>query len=327
MINSHCSSGPHDPNGESKRPMAPLSVEELKRIKESNEDKRPVFLTKQQRAQLALERRQKEVEDRRRQQEEQLREVRAAFAPREHHDQSRGMDRSPSPSRSRHRDRGRNTSVSDRRDHRSSRLDQDHRSRSRSKDRRRRGRTDNYRRQGYSRSRSRSRSPGRSGTATTSATMNSGDIMLSSQELKAIKEQYLGRSDADKRKNRRPNDKRVVFDWDDTDDTSRDYNDLYVHRHEPQMFGRGHVAGFDIKEQMARRSEYYNKLLSGRRSRDELMVSGSKKAGKGGKWDDRHWSEKQLEEMTERDWRIFREDYSISARGGKIPKPIRTWGE
>ena len=27
---------------------------------------------------------------------------------------------------------------------------------------------------------------------------------------------------------------------------------------------------------------------------------------------ERHWSEKEREEMTERDWRIFREDYNIS---------------
>lgn len=29
--------------------------------------------------------------------------------------------------------------------------------------------------------------------------------------------------------------------------------------------------------------------------------------------------------MTDRDWRIFREDYSITTKGGKIPNPIRSW--
>jgi ATP-dependent RNA helicase DDX23/PRP28 len=29
----------------------------------------------------------------------------------------------------------------------------------------------------------------------------------------------------------------------------------------------------------------------------------------------RHWSEKPLEEMTQRDWRIFREDFNIVAKG------------
>ena len=32
------------------------------------------------------------------------------------------------------------------------------------------------------------------------------------------------------------------------------------------------------------------------------------------KFDDRHWSEKELEKMTERDWRIFREDYNIAIK-------------
>lgn len=45
------------------------------------------------------------------------------------------------------------------------------------------------------------------------------------------------------------------------------------------------------------------------------------------RWDDRHWSQKKLEEMADRDWRIFREDYSITTKGGKIPHPIRNWKE
>ena len=36
-------------------------------------------------------------------------------------------------------------------------------------------------------------------------------------------------------------------------------------------------------------------------------------------FDDRHWSEKKLTEMKERDWRIFREDFSIAARGLSFP--------
>ncbi|XP_052129664.1 probable ATP-dependent RNA helicase DDX23 [Frankliniella occidentalis] len=31
--------------------------------------------------------------------------------------------------------------------------------------------------------------------------------------------------------------------------------------------------------------------------------------------------------MTERDWRIFREDYNITIKGGRIPDPIRSWKE
>lgn len=42
----------------------------------------------------------------------------------------------------------------------------------------------------------------------------------------------------------------------------------------------------------------------------------------------KHWSEKALTEMTERDWRIFNEDHSIVTRGaGAIAHPLRLWDE
>jgi ATP-dependent RNA helicase DDX23/PRP28 len=41
----------------------------------------------------------------------------------------------------------------------------------------------------------------------------------------------------------------------------------------------------------------------------------------------KHWKEKALAEMTERDWRIFREDFNIMVRGGKAPVPLRDWSE
>lgn len=40
-----------------------------------------------------------------------------------------------------------------------------------------------------------------------------------------------------------------------------------------------------------------------------------------------HWSEKPLLEMSERDWRIFRDDYNITSKGGNIPDPLRLWEE
>lgn len=50
-------------------------------------------------------------------------------------------------------------------------------------------------------------------------------------------------------------------------------------------------------------------------------------AVKKSKFDERHWSEKQLSEMTDRDWRIFKEDYTINTSGGGLPHPIRRWNE
>ena len=40
-----------------------------------------------------------------------------------------------------------------------------------------------------------------------------------------------------------------------------------------------------------------------------------------------HWSKKKTAEMTERDWRIFREDNDILIKGGKVINPMRDWIE
>ena len=48
---------------------------------------------------------------------------------------------------------------------------------------------------------------------------------------------------------------------------------------------------------------------------------------KKGAIDERHWSDKDLLEMKERDWRILREDFSISTKGGNVPRPLRFWNE
>ncbi len=43
---------------------------------------------------------------------------------------------------------------------------------------------------------------------------------------------------------------------------------------------------------------------------------------------EKHWTEKAREEMTERDWRIFREDFSIAYKGNTgSTLPIRNWQE
>ena len=42
---------------------------------------------------------------------------------------------------------------------------------------------------------------------------------------------------------------------------------------------------------------------------------------------EQHWTEKALEDMTERDWRIFREDFNIQYKGNTDILPIRNWDE
>jgi ATP-dependent RNA helicase DDX23/PRP28 len=141
---------------------------------------------------------------------------------------------------------------------------------------------------------------------------------LSTDDLTAIRSRYLG-VDKKKRKIRKMNDRKFNFDWDAQDDTFSGDDRLSVPRQGAQiMFGRGHIAGMDDGNgagPVTRRPTVENNAASGEMLVDAFERRAAKKAG----FDERHWSEKSLEEMKERDWRIFREDFSISARGSFWP--------
>lgn len=70
------------------------------------------------------------------------------------------------------------------------------------------------------------------------------------------------------RKVRKRNDKKFVFDWNADDDTSRDLNPIYTHKHSAQLFGRGHFAGIDVKDNKGR-DQFYDKMLANRRTEAE----------------------------------------------------------
>jgi ATP-dependent RNA helicase DDX23/PRP28 len=113
---------------------------------------------------------------------------------------------------------------------------------------------------------------------------------------------------ATKRQVRRTGDKKFSFDWSIDEDTTVD--EIYNHSRSIQpMFGRGTIAGVEGKN-----------LAAGGASRQPATESKSR-------WADVNWREKPLQAMTERDWRILREDFSISTKGGNIPRPIRSWNE
>lgn len=83
------------------------------------------------------------------------------------------------------------------------------------------------------------------------------------------------------------------------------------------LYGRGMLAGFDREAIPGRkRCALPHLLLRGIVCADQCSArSCSETAKTKGAIDERHWSEKPLAEMRERDWRIFREDFSIAARG------------
>ena len=75
-------------------------------------------------------------------------------------------------------------------------------------------------------------------------------VMICVHNVACHQERYLGIIKKKKRI-RRMNDRKFVFDWDAGEDTSNDYNPLYKERHQVQFFGRGHIAGIDIKVGMS----------------------------------------------------------------------------
>ncbi len=161
------------------------------------------------------------------------------------------------------------------------------------------------------------------------------------RELEMLKAQYMGGEE--KKKKRPKKGGKFVFDWAKDDDTSRDLNPLYDRPHEvAPMFGRGMLAGVDRREQTRVNSERERSLIvqsrkdlgstdvhadarkfdkERERRRKESEEREFKKTFK------EHWSDKTLADMTERDWRIFREDFNISYKGGRLPMPMRSWEE
>lgn len=290
----------HDEKNKSTK-KEPLSLEELleKKKKEEETRSKPVFLTKEQRAAEALKRRQEEVAAMR---SAQSAATAAAIA---------GTDTA-------------NNGMSftqlknERIDRKDRERDYDRRDREKGRDRDR----------DRDRERERDRDKDRDRDSKRAEDLSHKD---KEKELEAIRERYLGIIKK-KRRVRRLNDRKFVFDWDAGEDTSIDYNNLYKERHHVQFFGRGNVAGIDIKEQKRTQSKFYGDLLEKRRTeaekeQEKVRLKKVKRKEDKQKWDDRHWSEKAHDEMTERDWRIFREDYNITIKGGKIPNPIRSWAE
>jgi ATP-dependent RNA helicase DDX23/PRP28 len=177
-------------------------------------------------------------------------------------------------------------------------------------------------------------------------------------ERKMINEHYFGRNEP--KKVVKPSEKftRVFqFEWKADDDTGKDdLNPLYNKRMKINaLFGRGYIAGVDQREQ--RKESNFLLSLSEKRmvearaleDADKNLTEGEKAARavarqnameefkrrqsaelQHGLRDDgmgKHWTEKRLEEMTDRDWRIFREDFDIRIQGGRATLPLRYWQE
>jgi len=185
---------------------------------------------------------------------------------------------------------------------------------------------------------------------------------------KLLMARYLGQPDNKKRRIRKMSDKKFVFDWAKDEDTALEEVDpLYAitvpsapppshssssssshHGHSRGgvppptttavqligrfgLYGNGKLAGIDpavqTSKSTAARELALRRLVD---PDDEVLTSrpceaGSKRSST--VVNELHWSQKPLNAMRDRDWRIFREDFSIAARGGNIPNPMRSWEE
>ncbi|KAN0123799.1 P-loop containing nucleoside triphosphate hydrolase protein [Russula decolorans] len=305
----------------------PLSIESLlqKQKEEREAAARPRFLSKEERAKIAIAKRAQEIQGEKKREEEN----------RKNREQ---LEREAEIIRRQERDSKYATSSSSRHD--------DHHDRSREGRDRGRGhgrrdyrdrRANDDRRSGYSNVPTGPRAERAKAAANPSAPSPGGPQSvpasnsptpgpdasftpaMTDDDLAALRSRYLG-VDKKKRKIRRMNERKFVFDWDEQEDTfSADPSaNIGVQRQGAQvMFGRGHIAGMDDGGGHRAGTKSDNQLADAMERR---------KAAKHG-YDDRHWTDKALDEMKERDWRIFREDFSIAARGGNIPHPLRAWAE
>ncbi|KAI0807454.1 DEAD-domain-containing protein [Fomes fomentarius] len=317
----------------------PLSIELLlqKQREEKEAAAKPRFLTKEQRAQLAIQKRAQEIKEQKDKDERSKRDREALERDAEEFRQKeRERDRS---SRYGGGGGGRNDDRYDRdRDRGYGRRDRDRR-----QDDRRGG---SY--QGVPTGpRAERGKPPPSGPASSSSTPAPSSSMpppptpngttrtpsitessepyvppMTNNDLDAIRSRYLG-VDKKKKRPRKINDRKFVFDWDEQDDTYNAETPAAIgsQRQGAQVgFGRGHIAGMD---------DAGGAIVPGRKEGEAMVLADPlerRRAAKTG-LDERHWSEKPLEEMRERDWRIFREDFSIASRGGHIPHPLRSWRE
>lgn len=260
--------------------------------------KKPVFLTKAQREQLALQRREEEAAEQRKRLEEQRKHFSSTS---ERNFEQGGRHHQREKDREHERDRDRE-------------LEKERRDRDREREEEAKIRE--------------------------KARLEKQSEREREKELEAIKEQYLGTKKPKKRVIKPSEKFRFSFDWENTEDTSRDMNALYQNPHDAQLlFGRGFRAGVDRREQKKLAAKNEKDLREQIRTKEgieekpEEAAAQRKREEAANVYDtfdmrvDRHWSEKKLEEMTERDWRIFREDFNISYKGSRIPRPMRNWEE
>lgn len=138
------------------------------------------------------------------------------------------------------------------------------------------------------------------------------DTTVDKKELEEIRRHYMRIPEKKKTESNTQTERyRFRYDWDQSEDTMAGEDEYRIMLRKQTaaatlQFGRGRIGGMSDVPASAKRTGKTSYL-----------------------YDARHWSQKRRSEMTDRDWRIFREDYVISYRASnvKTPKPARSWDE
>ena len=157
-------------------------------------------------------------------------------------------------------------------------------------------------------------------------------------QVELIRQRYMGQDNnvsnfSAQKKRKRTTDKKFNFEWNAEEDTTPDYDPIYRNRSEVNFFGRGRLAGFDDQAADAAAKKYAAVIaerdkVDGTDRAHEIMEMERRRKEEGTRTAiDKHWSEKPLTSMRERDWRIFKEDFNIATKGGSLPNPMRNWQE
>lgn len=158
------------------------------------------------------------------------------------------------------------------------------------------------------------------------------------EEADMIKNRYMGPDMSNSKfsamkKRKRTTDKKFTFEWEASEDTTQYNSPLYQGVVQANFFGRGRLGGYDstMTEENALK---YAKAMEERdpengKLRAQQFLEMQRRAKENSRRHalEMHWSEKRLQDMRERDWRIFKEDFNISTKGGSIPNPMRSWKE
>lgn len=148
----------------------------------------------------------------------------------------------------------------------------------------------------------------KSGTTTKPTTANTTTTKPPSPETYKRRASNAVLDQPEKRKRSK---NKFTFGWDEADDTYRLADDEYLPADSSRI-----SASASATEGQAERARRMRAVAEQQRKLSEAH----KKA------DDIHWTQKSLQDMTVRDWRILKEDFRISTRASQS-MPIRFWRE